>query len=120
VLFEGTGDPGQIAQLVSAVEDGGSVVAFSSVTGQSPVVPLADLIYRGISLRSFFILTWLRTTPRERLEQVYGELAQLIDEGVIGAQVQATYPLEEYRKALQNAQESGRSGKVLFVPERSA
>jgi len=120
VLFEGTGDPGQIAQLVSAVENGGSVVAFSAVTGQPPVVPLADLIYRGISLRSFFILTWLQNTPRDRLEQVYGELSQLIDEGVIGAEVQATYPLEEYRKALQNAQETGRTGKVLLVPTRSA
>jgi NADPH:quinone reductase-like Zn-dependent oxidoreductase len=120
VLFEGTGDPGQIAQLVNAVEDGEAVVAFSSVTGQSPVVPLADLIYRGISLRSFFILSWLRNTPREQLERVYGELSQLIAEGVIGAEVQATYPLEEYRKALQNAQETGRTGKVLFVPTRSA
>ena len=120
VLFEGTGDPGQTAQLVSAVEDGGTVVAFSSVTGQSPVVPLADLIYRGVSLRSFFILSWLRNTPREQLERVYGELSQLIAEGVIGAEVQATYPLEDYRKALHEAQATGRTGKVLFVPTTSA
>ncbi|HEY3650340.1 MAG TPA: hypothetical protein VGL33_20425 [Streptosporangiaceae bacterium] len=35
VLFEGTGDPGQIAELVRAVEDGGSVIAFASATGQA-------------------------------------------------------------------------------------
>ena len=120
VLFEGTGDPEQTAQLVSAVEDGGTVVAFSSVTGQSPVVPLADLIYRGVSLRSFFILSWLRNTPREQLERVYGELSQLIAEGVISTAVQATYPLEDYRKALHDAQTTGRAGKVLFVPTTSA
>jgi NADPH:quinone reductase-like Zn-dependent oxidoreductase len=51
---------------------------------------------------------------------VYGELSQLIAEGVISAAVQATYPLEDYRKALHEAQAAGRAGKVLFVPTTSA
>ena len=116
VLFEGTGDPGQIAELVRAVEDGGSVIAFASATGQAPALPLGDLFNRGISLRAFFILNWLRDTPRERLERVYADLADLIGQGVIGAAVEATYPLDEYRAALQHAQQSGRSGKILFTP----
>jgi NADPH:quinone reductase-like Zn-dependent oxidoreductase len=78
------------------------------VTGQAPVVPLADLIYRGLSLRSFFILRWLATTPRERLESIYTELA-----GTVRTPVVATYPLDSYREALAHA---GREGKVLFTP----
>ena len=120
VLFEGTGDPGQVAQLVPAVEAGGSVVTFASVTGQAPAVPLPDLIYRGISLRAFYILAWLQNTPRERLEQVYAELAELVTEGILAAAVKATYPLGEYAKALQHAQENGRSGKILFTPNNQA
>jgi 2-desacetyl-2-hydroxyethyl bacteriochlorophyllide A dehydrogenase len=116
VLFEGTGDPGQVAKLVAAVEDGGSVITFASVTGQAPALPLPDLIYRGLSLRAFYILTWLRDTPRERLERIYAELSELVEKGAIGAVVEATYPLDEYRKALQHAQTSERSGKVLFTP----
>lgn len=119
VLFEGTGDPEQIAELVRVVEDGGSVITFSSATGQTPAVPLADLIYRGISLRAFFIVTWLRDTPRERLERIYGELADLVRQGVLGAVVEATYPLAQYRTALQHAQQTARSGKVLFTPDES-
>jgi NADPH:quinone reductase-like Zn-dependent oxidoreductase len=120
ILFEGTGDPGQIAELVRAVEDGGSVIAFASATGQAPVLPLADLFNRGISLRAFFVLNWLRDTPRERLERVYAELADLISQGAIGAVVEATYPLDQYRAALQHAQQTGRSGKILFTPNPSA
>jgi len=120
VLFEGTGDPAQIAQLTPAIEDGGSVVAFSSATGQSPALPLADLIYRGISLRAFFILNWLENTPRERLEKVYGELARLVEQGAISAVVEATYPLDEHQKALQHAQQNARTGKVLFTPNNPA
>jgi len=116
VLFEGTGDPGQISQLVTAVEDGGSVITFASVTGQVPSLPLADLIYRGITLRGFFILNWIRDTPRERLERVYAEFVELVDEGVLHANVAATYPLDRYQDALRHVQNDTRNGKVLFVP----
>ncbi|MGW7385563.1 zinc-dependent alcohol dehydrogenase family protein [Streptomyces sp. NPDC054794] len=120
MLLEGTSDPAQIAALVRSVEAGGSVVVFAAATGQSPALPLGDFIYRGISLRSFFILNWLRDTPRERLERIYTELTGLVEEGVIGAAVEATYPLEEFRAALAHAQQAGRSGKVLFTPGRPA
>jgi NADPH:quinone reductase-like Zn-dependent oxidoreductase len=116
VLFEGTGDPGHISQLVTAVEDGGSVITFASVTGQVPSLPLGDLIYRGITLRGFFILNWIRDTPRERLERVYGEFVELVNQGVLRANVAATYPLEQYQKALRHAQGDARNGKILFLP----
>ena len=116
VLFEGTGDPGEVAQLVAAVEDGGSVITFASVTGQAPALPLQDLIYRGVSLRGFFILNWIRDTPRERLERVYRELADLVEQRAIGAFVEATYPLDQYQAALRHAQKNRRAGKVLFTP----
>jgi len=119
VLFEGTGDPAQVAQLVSAVENGGSVVTFATVTGQSPSLPLADLIYRGISLRAFYILNWLENTPRGRLETVYGELAGLVEQGAISAVVEATYPLDEHDNALRHAQQTARNGKILFTPNQA-
>ena len=119
VLFEGTGDPAQVAWLVTAVEDGGTVVAFAAVTGQAPAIPLPDLIYRGISLRSVFIVGWLRTASREQVGRMYGELAGLVADGVIGAEIAGTYPLEEYAEALRRAQRIERNGKVLFVPTQA-
>jgi NADPH:quinone reductase-like Zn-dependent oxidoreductase len=116
VLFEGTGDPDQVAKLVALVEEQGTVVAFASATGQTPAVPLADLIYRGISLRSFYILRWLRDTPRERLEQLYDELAELVAQGLLSARIEATFGLEQFSAALVHAQRPARSGKVLFTP----
>lgn len=119
VLFEGTGDSGQVAQLVATVEDGGSVITFSAVTGQAPTLPLGDLIYRGISHRGFFILNWIRDTSRERLERIYGELSELVEQGAIGAVVEAAYPLDQYQQALRHAQKNARTGKVLLIPKVS-
>ncbi|MFE3222640.1 zinc-dependent alcohol dehydrogenase family protein [Nocardia sp. NPDC059228] len=120
VLFEGTGDPDQVARLVTAVADGGTVVAFASATGRTPAIPLGDLIYRGIALRSVYIVGWLQNAPREKVQRMYAELAGLVAEGVIGAEVTATYPLDEFAKAIQHAQQTERNGKVLIVPAARA
>jgi NADPH:quinone reductase-like Zn-dependent oxidoreductase len=81
------------------------------------VIPLPDLLFRGIQLRGFFILNWLRDTPREKVERIYGELAALAEQGILHASVEATYPLAEHRGALAHAARPGRSGKILFVPD---
>lgn len=47
---------------------------------------------------------------------MFAELADLIGQSAIGAVVEATYPLDQYRSALQHAQQTGRSGKILFTP----
>ncbi|MEV6850549.1 alcohol dehydrogenase catalytic domain-containing protein [Actinoplanes sp. NPDC051411] len=109
VFFDG-GAP-DLSAVVPAVADGGTIVTFSSTTGQSPVVPFGDFLYRGISLRSFYILRWLATTPRERLVSVYTSLAELLADGTLGTPVAATYPLSAYREALAHT-----GGKVLFTP----
>lgn len=117
LFLEGTGSPEQVAEVAPSVEAGGSVVTFAVATGQTPAIPLPDLIYRGVSLRSFFILNWIRDTPRPELERIYGELASLVESGALHAAVEATYRLDQFRESLAHAQQTGRSGKVLFTPD---
>jgi NADPH:quinone reductase-like Zn-dependent oxidoreductase len=102
--------------LASAVEAGGTVVAYSAVTGQAPALPLGDLLFRELSLRGFWIIKWLREASRAEIEATYATLGRLIENGVLHAAVDSTYPLERYREALDRARQSGRSGKVLLTP----
>jgi NADPH:quinone reductase-like Zn-dependent oxidoreductase len=115
MLLDGIGGEEPVGELVRSLESGGSVVAFSAVTGQSPILPLGDLIYRGISLRSFSILDWIEKTPRPELESIYAELTSLIEAGVINAEVESSYRIDQYAEAVKHAERSERSGKVLFV-----
>lgn len=105
--------------LAGAVETGGTVVAYSSVTGQSPALPLGDLLFRELTLRGFWIIKWLREASRTEIEATYGLLGGLLDEGVLHAAVDSTYPLDEFPQALARARENGRSGKVLFTPRNA-
>jgi NADPH:quinone reductase-like Zn-dependent oxidoreductase len=68
-------------------------------------------------LRVFYILNSLRDTPREQLAEIYGELAELVGHGVMGAEVEAAYRLDRFSVALAHAQLAERSGKVLVTPD---
>lgn len=74
------------------------------------------VISRLPRLRRATLDAWLRDTPRERLAEIYGKLAELVAHGVMGAEVEAAYRLDQFSVALAHAQRAERSGKVLVTP----
>ncbi|NMO56606.1 zinc-binding dehydrogenase [Actinoplanes sp. TBRC 11911] len=115
VIYDG-GAP-DLSKLLPALENGGTVVSFSAVTGESQTIPYPDLFYRDVRQRGFYIIRWVEQTPRAELVRVYTELASLVADGTLKVDVEATYPLSAYREALQDAGKDGRTGKVLFTPQ---
>lgn len=101
--------------LAHSLEFGGLVVSYSSLTRTPVAVPAADLVYNELGVRGFWLVNWLRTAPRAEIEAVYGELADLVERGVLAAAVEATYPLSDYKAAFEQARRPERNGKVLFT-----
>jgi NADPH:quinone reductase-like Zn-dependent oxidoreductase len=115
LVLDGTGD-GTAGALAHALEFGGTVVSYSSVTGHSPDLSLADYVFREIGARGMWLINWVRSAPHDEVARVYGELAALVEQGVLHVEVEATYPLERYREAFEHAKRPYRSGKILFRP----
>lgn len=118
LLFDG-GSPA-LAELLTALEDGGTVVTYGSVHGQPVTIPVQDLIYRRLTLCSFYIVDWVRRTPRDELRRLYADLADLVAAGILSTPVEATYPLDRFAEALGHAGRPERAGKVLFVSQAAA
>lgn len=115
LVLDGAGDA-TVGALASALEFEGTVVSYSSVTGQPVPVGLGDSIYRQLKLRGLWIVNWLQNSTPEEIATTYGELAELVAQGVLSAEVEASYPVAEYRKALDHARQPGRTGKIIFKP----
>jgi NADPH:quinone reductase-like Zn-dependent oxidoreductase len=110
------GEGGETAgALAASLVDGGTVAAYSSASGASQTIGIADLIYRNVRLEGWWIVNWLTETPRSEVEAVYAKLAALIESGDLRSAVDSTFPLSSWREALARTAESGRSGKVLFT-----
>ncbi|HTJ39386.1 MAG TPA: zinc-dependent alcohol dehydrogenase family protein [Dactylosporangium sp.] len=113
-VFDGLGGA-RAGLLVPELQDGGAVVSYSAITGEAPVLPLGDLVFRELSHHGLFVINWVRTAPREEIERTYGELAALVEDGTLAAEVEATYALADHAAAFAHARRGERGGKVLFT-----
>jgi NADPH:quinone reductase-like Zn-dependent oxidoreductase len=107
------GEP--VAQLASLAKTGAAIVSYTARGLQPISVPVADLIFRGLSVHGYWLNLWLDKTPRDTVAQAYRELAALVIDGTLTAPVEATYRLADHREAIAHATQNERHGKVLFA-----
>jgi NADPH:quinone reductase-like Zn-dependent oxidoreductase len=103
-----------VGELAKSLKIGGSVVVYALLSGQFPALAPRDLIYRGLTLRGFWLGNWIRNAPRTEIQEIYQKLDDLVADGSLSAAVEHVYPLEQFKEAFEQSLKSNRSGKILF------
>ncbi len=103
-------------RLARALAPGGTVVTYGAMSGEPCRLSPASLIFRGVTLRGFWLARWFKTSTPQARAALFGELAALIASGRLHAQVQATYGIDAIKDAVAAAAAGERSGKILLVP----
>lgn len=109
LAFDGVGGEALLS-LTRALAPGGTLVVYSAMSGKPGQVSATDLIFRNLTIRSF----WLENSHYHASPRVIEALktgATLIAEGKLHVPVAATYPLTRAKEAITHAQSGG---KVLF------
>lgn len=102
-------------RLGARVADAGTVVTYGLLSGEAPRLSSHDLIFRGLTLRGFWLASWFGQTPPKVIADTYAELTKWLSEGAIGAPVAATYDIGEFAEAIQHAAQEKRGGKILLT-----
>jgi NADPH:quinone reductase-like Zn-dependent oxidoreductase len=120
LVLDGAGGNTQVA-LTNALEFGGTVVSYSSTTGEAPVMPLGTLVFGEVIHRGVWVVNWFRTASRAEIEEVVAKMVDLVARGVLSVPVDSTFSLDEYQKAFARHNSPERTGKVLltFSPAKS-
>jgi NADPH:quinone reductase-like Zn-dependent oxidoreductase len=103
-------------RVADCVADGGVVVSYGSMSGEDPAIGRAALNMRGVSLTGFNLGRGLAKRTPAQVREIYADLAVKIRDGVLKAPVDSFYPIEDIKPALVRAQQGGRNGKVLVLP----
>lgn len=103
-------------RIADCVADGGVVVSYGAMSGEDPVMSRPALSFRGVGLTGFNLGRGLAKRTPDRVRSLYAELAGKLRDGVLKAPIDACYPIEEIKPALVRAQQGGRNGKVLVLP----
>ncbi|MFP2933778.1 zinc-dependent alcohol dehydrogenase family protein [Pyxidicoccus sp. 3LG] len=115
LAFDAVGGDGTM-HLGDSLATGGVVVNYGVMSGKGPKLSAAASIFKDITLRGFWLVLWMKRTPREQQRAVFARLAKLMAEGQLKTPVEGTFPLENIQDALARAMEGGRAGKVLLTP----
>ncbi len=103
--------------LLSALKFRGTAVFYGSLLGPPPGASPADLFAREVRYTGFWLGNWYFGAPRDEIAATLGYLARLVADGELSVPVEATYSLDDYRKAFDHANAPERGGKVLFTFE---
>jgi NADPH:quinone reductase-like Zn-dependent oxidoreductase len=103
-------------RIANCVADGGVVVSYGSMSGEDPAIGRAALNMRGVSLTGFNLGRGLAKRTPEKVREIYADLAAKVHDGVLKAPIDSFYPIEDIKAALVRAQQGGRNGKVLVLP----
>jgi trans-2-enoyl-CoA reductase len=103
-------------RIGDCITEGGVVVSYGSMSGQDPVMSRAAVNMRGVNLTGFNLGRGLAKRTPEQVRAIYADLAEKLRRGILSAPIDASYPIEEIRSALVRAQQGGRHGKVIVLP----
>ena len=102
-------------RIGDCVAEGGVLVNYGGLSNQDPGVSRATL-GRGVTLTGFNLGRGLAKRSPEQVRALYAGLATQLRDGILAAPIDSTYPIEQIAAALVRAQQDGRSGKVLVLP----
>jgi trans-2-enoyl-CoA reductase len=103
-------------RIGDCLAEGGVMVSYGSMSGEDPMISRAAVNMRGVTLTGFNLGRGLAKRTPEQVRAVYADLAAKLRDGKLKAPIDAYYPIEEIRSALIRAQQGGRNGKVLVLP----
>lgn len=103
-----------VSRLCRAIAPGGTVVTYGGATAEPMRFPTRQLIFNDIQLRGFWLDQWTRMHAEAENTAMLDQLFSLLRKGVLSQPVAATYPLKDWRTALDHAFRPGKGGKVML------
>lgn len=101
--------------LIKSLDENGTMVTFGAMTGDKVRFPTRELIFKNIQLRGFWMDRWMRLRPALEKKACLQQIFTLLQSKKLILPVEATYPLEQWQRALQHAKKGNLRGKVLFI-----
>lgn len=104
-------------RLGKAVRNGGVVVNYGLLSGKPCQLDAAELIFRDVSLKGYWLQRFLTQAGPDKVIATYDKLATMIADGTLAVEIEKIYPLTECQAALAHAAQEGRNGKILLSGE---
>jgi trans-2-enoyl-CoA reductase len=100
--------------LAKSLGNSGTLVTYGGMSMKPLTVGTGQLIFKDLRFRGFWITAWYRHAQLTEITSMLKQVESLVLEHSIQIPVEAAYSLTEHQQALRHAQQTSRSGKILF------
>jgi NADPH:quinone reductase-like Zn-dependent oxidoreductase len=109
-------------RLADCVAQDGTVACYGLMSDESAKIMVSDLMLKSIRLVGYFMGHSRRNRSHEEFGRVHDDLADLVADGVLFAQIAAEYPLDAVKAAVihQAKESTERPGKIILRPNATA
>jgi len=102
------------SQVISCLGPQGHLLVYGTLSGEPLVFSPRDLMVNSRKVEGFWLSEWTKRQSAWTMLRLFRQIIRLMRRGVLVTDVAAQYPIERFQEALQHAQASGRTGKVLL------
>ena len=102
-------------QMIQALANGGTAIVLGAISNKPLVVDPGARLFRGQTVRGWWLARWFRTASQEQISLLFAELLPLVADGTLHAPVAAEYDLADVKQAVAAAEGSERNGKIVLI-----
>jgi len=104
-------------RLANSLGYGGTLIAYGALSGKDATLNTGMTIVNDIRLRSFWLTKWYEAAEMKEVQAAFGQIIPLIAKGILKANIDSRFTVDEIKQAVIRAEQDGRNGKVLIVPK---
>ena len=106
---------GELFQKVaSGVRNDGLAIIYGAMDGLGASFAVPDPLFRGIVIKGFWLIKWMKSLSGEERASVVDEVMGLLASGVMGIHEGKRFSLDQVVEAVQESQQPARGGKVYI------
>lgn len=102
-------------KAISCLRQGGKMMVFGSLSLENIPLNSGLLIFKDLKVEGFWLTSWMENLSEENRTTAFKTVFSHLHSDKVKVDVQASYPLENYKEALVEYQKEGRNGKIILV-----
>ena len=116
VVFDAVG--GELGvKALSCLKQKGRMLVFGALALENLSINSGLLIFKNLRIEGFWLSSWIESLSAEQRMKAFQRVFGFLMQDDSKADVAATYPLAEFKAALNAYEQAGRNGKILLVSE---
>ncbi|WP_194974884.1 zinc-dependent alcohol dehydrogenase family protein [Aquiflexum lacus] len=103
------------AKALACLKPRGKMMVFGLLSLENIPLNSGLLIFKNLKVEGFWLTTYMENLNQEQRENAFRTVFTYLLTQKVKVDIQATYPLEEFKEALEEYEKGGRNGKVILV-----